>query len=150
MLSIQTNKNKNCKSVGKITACKLFCKKYCFHISVGKITACKVYCSRLCSIVQCALPQSILKYSTWSYMWVSSEALPVERCQSSSTVQGFYHPLVYLKYGIGYSRLYLMLSWLLYVVFVMCNAAHNSSMWTCFYFLFLCPMPTSVLKSFAK
>ena len=27
-------------------------------------------------------------------MWVSSEALPVERCQSSLTVQGFYHPLV--------------------------------------------------------
>ena len=137
MLSIQTNKNKNCKSAGKITACKLFCKKYCFHISVGKITACKVYCSRLCSIVQCALPQSILKYSTWSHMWVSSEALPIERCQSLSTVQGFYHPLVYLKYGIDYSRLYLMSSWLLYVVFVMssllcamCIAAHNSSMWT--------------------
>jgi hypothetical protein len=39
---------------------------------------------------------------------------------------------------------------LCYVVFVMCNAAHNSSMWTYFYFLFLCPMPTSVLRSFAK
>ena len=39
---------------------------------------------------------------------------------------------------------------LCYVVFVMCNAAHNSSMWTYFYFLSLCPMPTSVLRSFAK
>jgi hypothetical protein len=36
MLSIQSNKNKNCKSVGKITACKLFCKEYCFHISMGE------------------------------------------------------------------------------------------------------------------
>jgi hypothetical protein len=43
---------------------------------------CKVYCSRLCFIVQCALPETILKYSTWSHTWVSSEALPVERCQS--------------------------------------------------------------------
>ena len=74
---IQTNENTNCKSAGKITACKVFCKEYCFHISVGKITACKVYCSRLRSRVPCALPQSILKYSTWSHMWVSSEALPV-------------------------------------------------------------------------
>jgi hypothetical protein len=61
MLSIQTNKNKNCKSTVKITACKVFCKEYCFHISMGKITACKVYWSHLHSIVQCALPQSILK-----------------------------------------------------------------------------------------
>jgi hypothetical protein len=56
---------------------------------------CKVYCSRLRSIVQCALPQSILKYSTWSHMWVTSEALLVERCQSTSTVQGFYISFLY-------------------------------------------------------
>jgi hypothetical protein len=59
------------------------------------------------------------------------------------------HPLVYLKYGIGYSRLY--------VVFVMssllcamCNAAHNSSMWTYFYFLFPCPMSTSGFEFICK
>jgi hypothetical protein len=68
VLSIQTNKNKNCKSAGKITACKVFCKEYCFHISVGKITACKVYCSRLRSIVQCALPQLLHKYSQILHM----------------------------------------------------------------------------------
>ena len=31
------------------------------------------------------------------------------------------------------------------VVFVLCIAAHNSSMWTYFYFLFLCHMSTSDL-----
>ena len=75
--------------------------------------------------------------------------------------------LIYLWYGIVYSRLYLMSSWLFYVflfnvfgchwsfwmssllcrlcyvVFVKCNAAHNSSMWTYFYFLFVCHMSTS-------
>jgi hypothetical protein len=42
----QNNKNKNCKSAGKITACKVFCKEYCFHISVGKVLCrlCYVHC----------------------------------------------------------------------------------------------------------
>jgi hypothetical protein len=35
---------------------------------------------------------------------------------------------------------------LYYVVFVMCIAAHNSTLWTYFYFLFLCHMSTSGLE----
>jgi hypothetical protein len=52
-----------------------------------------MYYSRIRSIVQCALPQSILKFSTWSNMWVSSEALPVERClfKLESLISGVGH-----------------------------------------------------------
>jgi hypothetical protein len=43
---------------------------------------------------------------------------------------------------------YMFLKW--YVVFVSCNAAHNFSMWTYFYFLFLCHMSSSGFEAICK
>jgi hypothetical protein len=96
----------------------------------------KVYFSRLCFTVQCALPHTLKD----PHGQTSGKAHIHFRLKGVSLPTAMYQHRCLNDHHLTFSLIWCHL-W--YVVFVMCNAAHNVTMWTHFYFLFLCHMFTS-------
>ena len=96
----------------------------------------KVYFSRLCFTVQCTLPHTLKD----PHGHTCGKAHIHFRLKGVSLPTAMYQHRCLNVHHLTFS---LILCRLWYVVFVMCIAAHNVTMWTYFYFLFLCHMFTS-------